>query len=164
MTKKVYSEAYKERMVRQLMPPINKTTSQIRKEEGIPSSTFHTWIRNARKRGLLIPNANAPSPDEKWRNEDKLRMVIETYSMNEEEVNLYCRQQGIYRSDLQHWQQLLEHAFEPTTNTPFQKESDRRILKLQNELRYKEKALAEAAALLVLQKKVQAFWGIAEDE
>jgi len=164
MTKKVYSDAYKERMVRQLMPPINKTPSQIQKEEGIPSSTFQTWKQNARKKGLLIPNANAPSPDEKWRKEDKLRMVIETYSMNEEEVNLYCRKQGIYRSDLQHWQQLLEHAFDPITNTPLQKESDRRILKLQNELRYKEKALAEAAALLVLQKKVQAFWGDNEDE
>ncbi len=160
----MYSDAYKERMVRQLMPPINKTPSQIQKEEGIPSSTFQTWKQNARKKGLLIPNANAPSSDEKWRKEDKLRMVIETYSMNEEEVNLYCRKQGIYRSDLQHWQQLLEHAFDPLTNTPLQKESDRRILKLQNELRYKEKALAEAAALLVLQKKVQAFWGDNEDE
>lgn len=160
----MYSDAYKERMVRQLMPLINKTPSQIQKEEGIPSSTFQTWKQNARKKGLLIPNANAPSPDEKWRKEDKLRMVIETYSMNEEEVNLYCRKQGIYRSDLQHWQQLLEHAFDPITNTPLQKESDRRILKLQNELRYKEKALAEAAALLVLQKKVQAFWGDNEDE
>ena len=37
------------------------------------------------------------------------------------------------------------------------------IKQLEAELRRKEKALAEAAALLVLQKKVQALWGEPED-
>jgi len=36
--------------------------------------------------------------------------------------------------------------------------------KLEKELRRKEKALAEAAALLVLQKKAQAIWGDGEDD
>ncbi|NLJ19252.1 MAG: transposase [Globicatella sulfidifaciens] len=35
---------------------------------------------------------------------------------------------------------------------------------LQKELRRKEKALAETAALLVLRKKAQAIWGDNEDE
>jgi transposase len=35
---------------------------------------------------------------------------------------------------------------------------------LEQELRRKEKALAEVAALLVLQKKAQAIWGDPEDE
>ena len=38
------------------------------------------------------------------------------------------------------------------------------ISQLERELRRKEKALAEAAALLVLQKKAQAIWGDPEDE
>jgi predicted NAD-dependent protein-ADP-ribosyltransferase YbiA (DUF1768 family) len=36
--------------------------------------------------------------------------------------------------------------------------------KLEKELKRKEKALAEAAALLVLQKKAQAIWGDGEDD
>ena len=39
-----------------------------------------------------------------------------------------------------------------------------RIVDLEKELQRKEKALAETAALLVLQKKVQAIWGDPEDE
>jgi transposase len=36
--------------------------------------------------------------------------------------------------------------------------------KLEKELKRKEKALAEAAALLVLQKKARAIWGDAEED
>ncbi len=41
-------------------------------------------------------------------------------------------------------------------------EDQREIKRLQQELRRKEKALAEAAALLIASKKIQAYWG--EDE
>lgn len=164
MAKKEYSNAFKERIVQQLLSPNPKTPSQIMKEENIPSSTLHAWIQNARKKGLLIPNHHTLSQEDKWRNEDKVRMLMETYAMNQEEIGLYCRKHGIYQSDLQRWQNLLEHAFEPTTSHPIHKEHQAQLQKLQKELRYKEKALAEAAALLVLQKKVQAIWGEHEDE
>ncbi len=38
-----------------------------------------------------------------------------------------------------------------------------RIAELERELRRKDRALAETAALLVLKKKVQAIWGDADD-
>jgi hypothetical protein len=38
-------------------------------------------------------------------------------------------------------------------------EDQREIKRLQQELRRKHKALAEAAALLIASKKIQAFWG-----
>ena len=44
------------------------------------------------------------------------------------------------------------------------KADQKRLKELQRELRQKEKALAETAALLVLKKKAQAIWGDAEDE
>lgn len=39
----------------------------------------------------------------------------------------------------------------------------KQIRGLENELRRKDKALAETAALLVLKKKVQAIWGDEDD-
>ena len=49
--------------------------------------------------------------------------------------------------------------------TPMQTRDDRRrIRELERELRRKEKALAEAAALLVLTKKVEAIFNKAEAE
>jgi hypothetical protein len=44
------------------------------------------------------------------------------------------------------------------------KEDKKRIRQLEKELHRKEKALAEAAALLVLRKKVQAIWGDKEED
>jgi uncharacterized small protein (DUF1192 family) len=41
-------------------------------------------------------------------------------------------------------------------------QDQREIKRLQQELRRKDKALAEAAALLMASKKIQAYWG--EDE
>ena len=43
------------------------------------------------------------------------------------------------------------------------KEEKKRIKALERDLRRKEKALAEAAALLVLRKKAEAIWGDGED-
>jgi len=40
----------------------------------------------------------------------------------------------------------------------------KRILELERELRRKDKALAEAAALLILEKKLQAIWGDGDDD
>jgi hypothetical protein len=40
----------------------------------------------------------------------------------------------------------------------------RRVRELEKELRRKEKALAETAALLVLKKKLDAMWGDEDDD
>ncbi len=52
-----------------------------------------------------------------------------------------------------------QHAFNKEL-----KDSELERRKLQKELDRKEKALAEAAALLVLRKKANAIWGDPEDE
>jgi len=44
------------------------------------------------------------------------------------------------------------------------KEELKRSKQLEKDLQKKEKALAEAAALLLLRKKVQAIWGDDEEE
>ena len=44
------------------------------------------------------------------------------------------------------------------------KDDKQRIRQLEKELQRKEKALAEAAALLILRKKAQAIWGDKEDD
>jgi hypothetical protein len=44
------------------------------------------------------------------------------------------------------------------------KDNKKRIRQLEKELQRKERALAEAAALLILRKKAQAIWGDKEDD
>lgn len=162
MTKRVFSQEFRENILKRLQAPENKSVSEIAQEEGLPTSTIYTWISKARKDGLLIPNSN-PSIDDKWRSEDKLRIVMETFSLNEEELSQYCRKHGLYTTDVKRWRAILESSF--GTSKP-SKELERELKaekettqKLERELKYKEKALAEAAALLVLRKKADAIWG-----
>ncbi|AOY57223.1 hypothetical protein dsmv_3680 [Desulfococcus multivorans DSM 2059] len=106
---------------------------------------------------------------ESWNARDKFAAVLESASLNEHETAEYCRRKGIYPQQLEQWRQACEAANDWDRQTNIKLKSDRktdrkRIKDLERELRRKEKALAEAAALLVLQKKAQAIWGDPEDE
>ena len=106
---------------------------------------------------------------EGWNARDKFAAVLESASLNEHETAEYCRRKGIYPQQLEQWRQACEAANDWDRQTNIKLKSDRktdrkRIKDLERELRRKEKALAEAAALLVLQKKAQAIWGDPEDE
>lgn len=164
---RVYTQDFKDKILKKLQPPENKSVPEIAEEEGIPTTTIHTWVSKARKNGLMIPNSK-PSNDDKWRNEDKLRIVMETFSLNEEELSQYCRKHGLYSTDIKRWRTILESSFSSTKPTKeleqelkAEKETNK---KLERELKYKEKALAEAAALLVLRKKADAIWGDPEED
>jgi transposase-like protein len=90
-------------------------------------------------------------------------------SLNETDLSEYCRKRGIYPEQLLQWRRACESANdwdrENNLRLKTEKKADRqRIRQLEQELRRKEKALAEVAALLVLQKKAQAIWGDPEDE
>ena len=115
----------------------------------------------------ILPDSD--SGPEGWSARDKFAAVLETAAFNEAELAEYCRAKGIYPEQLSQWRKACEKANdwdrESNRRLKTEKKADRqRIRKLEQELRRKEKALAEAAALLVLQKKAQAIWGDPEDE
>ena len=90
-------------------------------------------------------------------------MIKETFHMNELELGEYCRSKGILASDLSRWEEeITKPAKDLTAAERVSLISANR--KLKRELERKDKALAEAAALLVLSKKANAIWGGKEEE
>jgi transposase-like protein len=83
------------------------------------------------------------------------------------ELGGYCRERGLFPEQVDRWCQAAQDAkAQPLLTMADQKdlqkrhqEDQREIKRLQQELRRKDKALAEAAALLIASKKIQAFWG-----
>lgn len=161
MAKKPITKEFKGSILKKLQPPENMSVSEVSVEEGIPKSTIYSWVAKARKEGQLIPNSSS-SNDDKWRNQDKARIVIETYTMNEQELGEYCRKHGLYTTDINRWHRIFESSF--SVSKPSKElEQDLKAQKelntdLARELQYKEKALAETAALLVLKKKMGTIW------
>jgi transposase-like protein len=164
---KRYSAERKESVIQKMMPPHNTSIPELAAETGISDVTLYTWRKQARVEGIAVP-ADGKNP-EKWSSEDKFVIVLEAASLNEAELAEYCRQKGLYLEQIAAWRKACLQA---NANSAAQakarreqgKQDRKQIKKLEQELRRKDKALAEAAALLVLQKKAQAIWGDGEDE
>jgi transposase-like protein len=99
----------------------------------------------------------------------QLAAVVETFTLNEAELAEYCRKQGLYPDDIKAWRAQAERAM--TAGVVSAQElrealstEKKRSKALERELRRKERALAETAALLTLRKKAAAIWGEGEDE
>ena len=162
-----YSPERKEAVLRKMMPPNNQSIASLAKEEGISDATLYNWRAQAREQGRLMPDSDH-SPNN-WTSRDKFAVVLETAAMNEAEIAAYCREKGIFPEQLTQWRAACEQANawsevsdkELKTATRTEK---KKVAQLERELARKEKALAEAAALLVLRKKYQALFEDNEDE
>jgi transposase-like protein len=90
--------------------------------------------------------------------------VIGTAPLSEIELSEYCRRKGLYPQQVKAWRAA---CLAGQQSAQVQRQADReqaradkkRIRQLERELQRKDKALAETAALLVLRKKLNAYWG-----
>lgn len=162
-----YSQEFKNSIVRRMMPPENATVSDLSEETGITEVTLYKWRREARIHGQATPGDGRES--EQWSSADKFLIVMETYAMNEADLSEYCRKKGLYREQIKAWRESCLHANDHQAAESKElraelREEKKRSKSLEKDLQRKEKALAEAAALLVLRKKAHAIWGEPEEE
>ncbi len=162
-----YPAERKAAVIARMLPPHNVPLRQLSQEEGISEGTLSRWRSEARSKGQFLPDANAGP--EGWSTRDKFAAVIETAALNETELSEYCRQRELYREQLRVWRAACDRANDwdraATRQVARETKDDRkRIQQLERELMRKEKALAEAAALMILQKKADAIWGPRQGE
>ena len=160
-----YAEELKASIIAKMLPPNNVSVPQLSQETGIPKDTLYTWrLKHRKANGQGGPQA---LPSAGLSSEEKFAMVVETAHLNELELSEYCRRKGLYPAQLSAWRNTCLQA---NASAPAKAEREKlsqqakTIKQLEAELRRKEKALAEAAALLILEKKIQALWGASEDE
>ena len=89
---------------------------------------------------------------------------METALLSEVELAEYCRSKGLYVEQVIAWKDACMQANGGVAEQAgrLQKElrqKERECKQLTQELRRKDAALAETAALLVLRKKANAIWG-----
>ena len=161
-----YTPERKEAVLRKMLPPHNRSIPELAEEEGISEGTLYNWRKAARAEGRLLPDGDQ-SP-EGWSAADKFAAVVETAALNEAELSAWCRERGLYPEQVRNWRRACEQANDwdrqQAERLRAERKADRERLKaLERELKKKEKALAETAALLVLSKKAEAIWGEGED-
>lgn len=161
-----YSEAFKANMVKKMMLPGGQSANALAVETGVSQPTLSKWLRSARERTVSDSNSSSRSPRRPtdWKPADKLRVLTETEDLEGEELGAVLRREGLHEADLIEWRRIAYGALAGNSKTVSGTGDSRRVRELEKQLRRKDKALAEAAALLVLQKKVQALWGDEDDD
>lgn len=161
-----YSKEQKEKIVARILSG-DETIVDISRDTGINANTLYRWRDNAKRTGLSSTTKYKNA--DKWSTEDKFMVVLETANLSELEFSEYCRKKGIYPEQVKEWKDACMNAngsgSEKNSKAAKElKKEKRENEKLQKELERKEKALAEAAALLVLGKKANAIWGTDNEE
>jgi transposase len=152
-----YSSAFKQRMLRRLIGPSAMSANALAHEVGVGQPLLSRWLRESRN-----VESMGSSKKKKWTGAEKLRVVTEARGLSENELGALLRREGLHAGDLAAWQMAAEAALSEGPRTSRSADA-RRIRELERELRRKDAALAETAALLVLKKKVQAIWGDGDD-
>jgi transposase-like protein len=167
MNQKPHSPEFKEQALRKLRERGNRTQQSVADELNICLSTLKGWLQGSKKMARGLPHGANPLPGDvpatTWGHSERLQALNESHALKCEALHSWCREKGLFTHQLQTWREAFLTGAEPMTGSARDSRSAVRELQskndlLERQLRRKDKALAEAAALLVLQKKFQALW------
>lgn len=154
-----YGQAYKDRAVARLLPPESASIQQVSQELGVSVATLERWRADA---------LAAPSRERVWTAAARLQAVITTAAMDEAQRSAWCRENGVYPTELQQWKDsataALSEVPEERVTAQQSRDAKKRIKELERDVRRKDNALAETTALLVLSKKFEAILQRDEEE
>jgi transposase len=140
--------------VTQILTRGDRTITSVCEEAGVSRRTATKWVQLC---GTVTTHPTQRG-HMKWTAEAKLKALVETAGLAENELGLYLRREGLYSHQIMAWRAEVIEYFE-TRPKCAKNARDETIRQLEREILRKDKALAEASALLILQKKVDLIWG-----
>ena len=153
---KPFSVAFKQKMVQRLTGKNAVSATQLARETGVAQQNLSRWLQEARSLPIM---ADRPRPAMRvWTVEQKARVLADASQLDAEELTAYLEREGVKLAEYEQWRIALDEGGAASGST------NKRIRQLERELARKEKALAEAATLLVLKKKVETLYGEDEDD
>ena len=159
---KRYSAGFKEQaLVKVYCRGNDQSIQSVANELNINLTTLKTWMKQS-EQDINKPAQPKSKRPEDWSPEERLAALQQSYSLLGEDLNTWCRERGVFIHQLEQWK--ADFCSQGDTGDPREETRVLRALKVENqslerELLRKDKALAEAAALLVLQKKFRALLG-----
>jgi len=161
MLKQQHSEAFREQALRKVFERGSRPIRAVADDLGLNIGTLKGWMKVTRARGRQGLAANAGVvPLDPETSSGRMDLLLASASVSADDLQAWCRERGIYAHQLASWKAAFLMGADTRTPHPLRHERD--ALKqerdgLQRQLLRKDKALAEAAALLVLSKKFQAL-------
>jgi transposase len=161
-----YSPEQKRDIVDTVLNCPNRSMSALIRETGICRATLYRWIKKYRPVSAGFEK-RAIKP-ESWSYSQKLKALLESQHLKDDELGAYLRKHGLFYSNLAQWKaEILDDMKKSKPQNPAAtKEAQylRKIRELEAELKMKERALKEATALINLKKKAELIWPVIEEE
>ena len=140
--------------------------AEIAREAGMSKQTLYGWVRNAKLPDVSSTSKKKrgrPRKASRWSPEKKLRILYESAALSEEGLGAFMRREGLHDTDILEMRTAALAGLAPKLHRHGPSPEEQELGKLKRELRRKERALAEAAALLILQKKFQTLMADEDD-
>jgi transposase len=150
-----YSIAFKQKMVERLTGKNASNQSQLARETGVRQQNLSMWLEQARSLPLV---ASDKRNVRQWSVEQKARILAEGSELTGDQLAAFLESAGVKLAEFERWRVALEEDGQGSAATT------KRIRKLERELARKEKALAEAATLLVLKKTIESHYRYEDDD
>jgi transposase-like protein len=159
--KTTYSEGFKERALSKVFSRGDRTVQAVADELNISAHTLKNWMKKPLPESEN-KSARKPKRPQDWSPQERLVALQESHGLSGDALNAWCREQGLFTHQLAEWK--ADFCKPPKPADRREDAAERSALKaeiqrLERELKRKEKALVEAAALLMLQKKYRALLG-----
>ena len=153
---KPFSIPYKQKMIERLTGNSPDSARKVSAQTGISQQTLSRWLQEARS----VPDVPAKKKRtaKTWTVDEKVRVLGEAATMNGAQLTGLLEREGLLLAELEQWRLALGDEVSASLA------ATKRIRQLERELARKEKALAEAAALLILKKKVGHLWEGEDDD
>ena len=155
-----YSEAFIEQARVKLFSRGKRSVREVALELNVSYHTAKNWMKRGHpdKAGASVSKEKRPQD---WSASEQLQALNETHGFSSEALQAWCRERGVFAHHLASWKTAFCAPAKAQTDTGQWRSLKEENEQLKRELLRKEKALSEAAALLMLQKKFRALW---EDE
>lgn len=171
-TRKKYTLEFRAAAVKKMGVP-GQSVQELAEEMGLAPSLLFRWRKNLGRSVVMAPKNDdkprlPPRRPQDWTSDEKLAVVMEAQGLTDEQLGGFLRQRGLHQATLDEWREVVQRGaraeFGGRADRQTSSADAKRIRELERELARKDKALAETAALLVLQKKFQAFMAGGDDD
>lgn len=165
MVYRKYPLRMKERALQRMLNDENCSPTELARETGISTTTLWRWRKEALD---PVTDSSKPTSPDKRSPDDKLRLVLAAEGLEAEQLGAMLRTEGVHLADLERWKEQMLTGLNHAPDKAKEQRQQMRKLKannhtLRSELKRKDAALAETAALLALSKKARRLWGVEDD-
>ena len=159
-----YSAQFRNNVLRKLLPPQGKSVGEVAREFGLSTATIYGWKAKMND-GTLEVDDGAQGARHRQLSE-KFSLLLESRGLAEDELGTWLRDNGLHSEHLSVWEQEVREAMTKGEEQAREelREAKKQIKRQQKELERKEKALAELAAVVTLQKKTELLFRDHQDD